>query len=56
MEVTKYLCEFFFGNFWHYMGLLIIICAVSGIGLVSIGNRFTEINHKKQQNYGETED
>jgi hypothetical protein len=49
MEVIKYLCEFFFCNFWHYMGLLIMIYVVSGISLVSIGNRFTEINHKNNK-------
>lgn len=25
MEVAKYLCEFFFGNFWHWLGLWILI-------------------------------
>ena len=25
MEIVKYLCEFFFTNFWHYIGLLLII-------------------------------
>jgi len=25
MEIAKYLCEFFFTNFWHWLGLVIII-------------------------------
>ena len=25
MEVTKYLCEFFFENFWHWLGLTIML-------------------------------
>jgi hypothetical protein len=23
MEIIKYLCEFFFGNFWHFLGLIV---------------------------------
>ena len=25
MEIIQYLCEFFFGNLWHWMGLVTII-------------------------------
>ena len=25
MEIVKYLCEFFFTNFWHWLGLVILI-------------------------------
>ena len=25
METAKYLCEFFFGNFWHF-AMLICVC------------------------------
>ena len=25
MEVVKYICEFFFGNFWHWLLLWILI-------------------------------
>ena len=28
MEITRYLCEFFFTNFWHWLGLTITLCAV----------------------------
>ena len=44
MEVTKYLCEFFFTNFWHWLGLVVILAIVFRFGIVSFGNKFTEIN------------
>ena len=25
METVKYLCEFFFGNFWHFLMLWILV-------------------------------
>ena len=25
MEIVKYLCEFFFTNFWHWLGLALIV-------------------------------
>lgn len=31
MEEVKYLCEFFFGNFWHLVGLVLVIGATRGI-------------------------
>lgn len=37
MEIVKYLCEFFFGNFWHWLGLLFIIATICGMGVI----RFT---------------
>ena len=35
MEITKYLCEFFFTNFWHWLGLVVILSIVFRFGLVS---------------------
>lgn len=35
MEITKYLCEFFFTNFWHWLGLVVILGIVFRFGLVS---------------------
>ena len=35
MEITKYLCEFFFTNFWHWLGLVVILAVVFRFGLVS---------------------
>lgn len=45
MEVTKYLCEFFFTNFWHWLGLVSILAIVFRFGILSFGNKFTETNH-----------
>lgn len=28
MEIVKYLCEFFFTNFWHWLGLALIIPSI----------------------------
>lgn len=28
MEIVQYLCEFFFTNFWHWLGLLMIVGAL----------------------------
>lgn len=35
MEIVKYLCEFFFTNFWHWLGLVVILGVVFRFGLVS---------------------
>ena len=35
MEITKYLCEFFFTNFWHWAGLVIVLGVIFRFGLVS---------------------
>lgn len=35
MEITRYLCEFFFTNFWHWLGLVIIISIVFRFGLIT---------------------
>lgn len=28
MSVVKYLCEFFFGNFWHFCALILFLYCV----------------------------
>lgn len=28
METVKYLCEFFFTDFWHWMGLVILVVSL----------------------------
>lgn len=43
MEIIKYLCEFFFTNFWHWLGLVVIIAVIFKFGLVS----FITDNSKK---------
>ena len=35
MEIVKYLCEFFFTNFWHWLGLVLILAVTFRFGLVS---------------------
>lgn len=27
MEIVKYICEFFFCNFWHFVELYLLVCA-----------------------------
>ena len=36
MEIVKYLCEFFFTDFWHFLGLLLLACAISDISVIRI--------------------
>ena len=50
MEIVKYLCEFFFGNFWHWLGLLFIIATICGMGIVKLG--FKEDNKDERENQG----
>lgn len=30
METVQYLCEFFFGNFWHFLGLWFLLSSIGG--------------------------
>ena len=41
METVRFICEFFFDNFWHWLGLLLILCVVCNIRLLelNIGNK-----------------
>lgn len=34
MEIVKYICEFFFCNFWHWLGLFFIVLAIFEGGLI----------------------
>ncbi len=45
MEIVKYLCEFFFCNFWHFCGLVIVL-AVAGCDKTVIDNN---VNYNKQK-------
>ena len=48
MEIVKYLCEFFFTNFWHWSGLLFVLAVIfCGHGLINIGNKVIENNTYK---------
>lgn len=42
MEVVKYLCEFFFGNFWHWLGLVIILEAAFGVPFIVFNRKSTK--------------
>lgn len=40
METIKYLCEFFFTNFWHWLGLVILVsCLIPSISIKRIVRR-----------------
>lgn len=38
MEIVKYICEFFFTNFWHWLGLLIFLVVIFGSVTTKINN------------------
>lgn len=43
MNVVKYLCEFFFCNFWHYLELCLVLV------LLCPWNRFTINTHAEKE-------
>ena len=45
MEIIKYICEFFFTNFWHWLGLFFVLAVIFGGGYTKL----IEINHKKDE-------
>lgn len=48
MEIVKYLCEFFFTNFWHFLGLLCVVVAIFGDKpLIKIGGSNKTENKNK---------
>lgn len=48
MEVAKYLCEFFFCNFWHWLALTITIAAAHG-GIFNFGDSYHVDNNSKKE-------
>ena len=46
MEALKYICEFFFTNFWHWLGGLCYLAVVFSTPLLYIGKS----NRKKDDN------
>lgn len=36
MEIVTYLCEFFFGSFWHWLGLMIVLCVIFPLARISV--------------------
>lgn len=45
MEIVKYICEFFFTDFWHWSGLLIFLVVIFGSTYI----KATEINNYKNK-------
>ena len=47
MNTIKFICEFFFTDFWHWLGLVIVLCVLLRFGLITIniGNK----NKEEQQ-------
>lgn len=39
MEIVKYLCEFFFENIWHFLGLATLLCIIFDRTLIKIQNK-----------------
>lgn len=39
MEIIKYLCEFFFGNFWHFLELVVLAVIIFGHPIVEINRK-----------------
>ena len=48
MEITKYLCEFFFCDFWHWLGLTITLCAIR-FGTIIIDKSHQAIIDKREK-------
>lgn len=44
MQVLKYICEFFFTNFWHWLGLVSILCIIFRVELISFNNNKNKEN------------
>lgn len=39
MEIVKYLCEFFFDDIWHLLGLAALLCIIFDRTLIEIRNK-----------------
>lgn len=50
METVQYLCEFFFTNFWHWLGLWFIVGTIFSVSLLKIncGSRKDKDNNKDE--------
>lgn len=44
METIQFILDYFFGNFWHYLALLILLIAVG-----HKGNYIVQDNHKDKE-------
>jgi len=49
MEIAKYLCEFFFTNFWHWLGLTITLGAFRfGTVIIDKSRQILKKNNKEE--------
>lgn len=46
MEIAKYLCEFFFNDFWHWLGLTVTLTAIR-FGTVIIDKSHQVVSNSK---------
>ena len=42
MEEVRFLCEFFFCNFWHWLGLWFIVATICGMSVVKVVSKDKE--------------
>lgn len=38
METVKFVCEFFFTDFWHWLGLVVLIGVIFGTGFIKVNS------------------
>lgn len=48
MEIVKFVCEFFFTNFWHWLGLTITL-GIFGFGTVLIDKSHNTISKNNKE-------
>ena len=50
MEIITYLCEFFFTNFWHWAGLVVVLFLIA----CAIPKALVVIENNRQENCTDT--
>lgn len=49
MEIVKYLCEFFFTDFWHWLGLVIFVTFLIPRTIVDINKTYKTVQDKDKE-------
>ena len=50
METAKYVCEFFFCDFWHWLGLVIVLMAIRfGNVIIDKSHQAIYTHHKEKE-------
>ena len=49
MDVVRFICEFFFGNFWHWLGLLVMLCIVCNVRLLTFSINKNDKNREEEK-------